>query len=251
MNELEVFKNEQFGEIRTIMKDNEPMFCLADVCKALDISHVTDVKDRLKKDGIATSEVIDRLGRAQNATFITEGNLYKVIFQSRKPEAEKFTDWVTEEVIPSIRKTGGYHLPQTYKEALQALLVAEEEKERLTATIQIQDSVIKEMQPKVTYVDLILRTTNTMPITSIAQDYGMSAKKLNKILASLGVQRKVGGQWILYQKYIGNGYVGTKTYQISDNVAKSNTEWTQKGRLFLYEFLKNEGILPVIESQSE
>lgn len=108
VNELQIFNNEEFGEIRTITKDNEPMFCLADVCKALEITHVTDVKKRMKKDGVGTAEVIDSMGRKQKATFINEANLYKVIFQSRKPSAEKFTDWVTDEVIPSIRKNGGY-----------------------------------------------------------------------------------------------------------------------------------------------
>ena len=121
MNNLQIFNNEEFGSVRTITKDNEPMFCLADVCKALDITHVTDVKNRLKQDGVGTSEVIDSLGRKQTATFINESNLYKVIFQSRKPSAEKFTDWVTDEVIPSIRKTGSYAVPMTTGEQIQLL----------------------------------------------------------------------------------------------------------------------------------
>ena len=121
MNKLQIFNNEEFGSVRTITKDNEPMFCLADVCKALDITHVTDVKNRLKQDGVGTSEVIDNLGRKQNATFINEANLYKVIFQSRKPSAERFTDWVTSEVLPSIRKTGSYAVPMTTGEQIQLL----------------------------------------------------------------------------------------------------------------------------------
>ena len=84
MNDLEIFKNEEFGEIRTVMKDGEPMFCLADICKALDLEQVSRVKQRLKADGVTTSKVIDRLGREQDATFINEANLYKTIFQSRK-----------------------------------------------------------------------------------------------------------------------------------------------------------------------
>ena len=108
MNELQIFNSEEFGDIRTVTKDNEPMFCLADVCKALEISHVTDVKNRLKQDGVGTAEVIDSMGRKQNATFVNESNLYRVIFQSRKESAERFTDWVTSEVLPSIRKNGGY-----------------------------------------------------------------------------------------------------------------------------------------------
>ena len=100
--ELQIFNNSEFGQIRTVIVDSEPMFCLADVCKALEITHITDVKNRLKQDGVGTAEVIDNIGRKQNATFINESNLYKTIFQSRKESAERFTEWVTSEVLPSI-----------------------------------------------------------------------------------------------------------------------------------------------------
>ena len=121
MNELQIFNNEEFGSVRTITKDNEPMFCLVDVCKALELEQVSRVKSRLKEDGVTNSKVIDRLGREQEATFINESNLYKVIFHSRKPSAERFTDWVTDEVIPSIRKTGSYAVPMTTGEQIQLL----------------------------------------------------------------------------------------------------------------------------------
>ena len=121
MNELQIFNNEEFGSVRTITKNNEPMFCLADICKALEINNASQLKTRLKEDGVITNEVIDNLGRKQNAAFINESNLYKVIFQSRKPSAERFTDWVTDEVIPSIRKTGSYAVPMTTGEQIQLL----------------------------------------------------------------------------------------------------------------------------------
>ena len=121
MNGLQIFNNEEFGSVRTITKDNEPMFCLVDVCKALELEQVSRVKSRLKEDGVTNSKVIDRLGREQEATFINESNLYKVIFQSRKPSAERFTDWVTSEVLPSIRKTGSYAVPMTTGEQIQLL----------------------------------------------------------------------------------------------------------------------------------
>ena len=95
MNDLKIFENEEFGSIRTAIFNDEPMFCLADVCKSLEIVNITNVKNRLKEDGVHTAEVIDSLGRKQNATFINEANLYKTIFQSRKDSAERFTDWVT------------------------------------------------------------------------------------------------------------------------------------------------------------
>lgn len=122
MNDLQIFNNEEFGEIRTILVDNEPMFCLADVCKALELEQVSRVKARLKEDGVTTNKVIDRLGREQTATFINESNLYKTIFQSRKDSAERFTEWVTSEVLPSIRKTGSYQKPLTPQEMMRIQL---------------------------------------------------------------------------------------------------------------------------------
>ena len=120
-NIVETYTSKEFGKIRTVTKDNEPMFCLVDVCKALELEQVSRVKSRLKEDGVTNSKVIDRLGREQEATFINEANLYKVIFQSRKPSAERFTDWVTSEVLPSIRKTGSYAVPMTTGEQIQLL----------------------------------------------------------------------------------------------------------------------------------
>ena len=120
MSNLTIFKNEDFGDIRTTLVDNQPYFCLADVCRILDIKNVSDCKDRLKKDGVVNNDVIDSLGRRQVANFINESNLYKCIFQSRQPYAEKFQDWVTEEILPEIRKTGSYSLvPKSYAEALR------------------------------------------------------------------------------------------------------------------------------------
>ena len=120
MNELQIFNNEEFGSVRTITKDNEPMFCLADVCKALDITNAGNVKQRLSAKGIHNADTPTK-GGMQNMVFINESSLYKVIFQSRKPSAEKFTDWVTDEVIPSIRKTGSYAVPMTTGEQIQLL----------------------------------------------------------------------------------------------------------------------------------
>lgn len=125
--ELEIFKNEEFGEIRTVMKDGEPIFCLADICKALELEQVSRVKQRLRRDGVTTSKVIDRLGREQDATFINEANLYKAIFQSRKESAERFTDWVTTEVLPAIRKTGAYGKPMTTAQKIQLLAQGNDE----------------------------------------------------------------------------------------------------------------------------
>lgn len=118
--ELQIFSNSEFGEIRTITKDDEPMFCLADVCKALEISNVGNVKQRLSEKGIHTADTLTK-GGMQKMTFISEANLYKTIFQSRKESAERFTEWVTSEVLPSIRKTGSYGKPLTTSEQIRLL----------------------------------------------------------------------------------------------------------------------------------
>lgn len=126
MNELEIFKNEEFGEIRTVMKDGQPMFCLSDVCKALEISNVGNVKQRLSEKGIHTADTLTN-GGMQKMIFINEANLYKTIFQSRKKSAERFTDWVTTEVLPSIRKTGAYGKPMTTAQKIQLLAQGNDE----------------------------------------------------------------------------------------------------------------------------
>lgn len=119
--ELQIFSNSEFGEIRTITKDDEPMFCQADVCKALEISNVGNVKQRLSEKGIHTADTLTK-GGMQKMIFISEANLYKTIFQSRKESAERFTDWVTGEVLPSIRKTGSYQKKLSPQEMMRIQL---------------------------------------------------------------------------------------------------------------------------------
>lgn len=265
MNELQIFNNEEFGSVRTVTKDNEPMFCLVDVCKALELEQVSRVKSRLKEDGVTNSKVIDRLGREQEATFINESNLYRVIFQSRKPSAERFTDWVTSDVLPSIRKNGGYIVNQEQMTPEQivanALIVAQNiisqkdrQIEELETSVQQMDSVITEMTPKVDYADRILSSTDCMTVSQIAQDYGVSAKRFNKILHSAGIQRKVGDQWILYAEYQGKGYVRNKTCEYTKSNGETGTKlltvWTQKGRMLIYEKLKQIGVFPEMENAS-
>ena len=264
-NIVETYTSKEFGKIRTVTKDNEPMFCLVDVCKALELEQVSRVKSRLKEDGVTNSKVIDRLGREQEATFINESNLYKVIFQSRKPSAERFTDWVTDEVIPSIRKNGGYIANQEKMTPEQivanALIVAQNiisqkdrQIEELETSVQQMDLVITEMTPKVDYADRILSSTDCMTVSQIAQDYGMSAKRFNKILHAAGIQRKVGNQWILYAEYQGKGYVRNKTCEYAKGNGEMGTKlltvWTQKGRMLIYEELKRIGVFPQMENAS-
>lgn len=121
MNELQIFNSEEFGEIRTTISEGVPMFCLADVCRALGLTQPSKVKERLSKKGVNSIPTLTS-GGTQNLLYINESNLYKAIFQSRKESAEKFTDWVTEEVLPSIRKTGSYQKPMSPEEMMRVQL---------------------------------------------------------------------------------------------------------------------------------
>lgn len=202
MNELQIFNNSEFGQIRTITKDNEPMFCLADVCKALDISHITDVKNRLKQDGVGTAEVIDSLGRKQKATFINESNLYRTIFQSRKDSAERFTDWVTSEVLPSIRKNGGYIANQENLTPEQivanALIVAQN-------IISQKDKQIEEMKPKADFFDCVADSKTAFSMNDVAKvlDKGIGRNKLFEFLRRQGILDRYN---VPYQRYVDNGW---------------------------------------------
>lgn len=166
MNNLQIFKNKKFGEMRTVEINNIPFVCLADVCKILEIKNISDCKGRLKQDGVVTNEVIDNLGRKQQATFINESNLYKVIFQSRKPEAEEFTEWVTNEVLSSIRKNGGYIAGQetlSDDELIQkALLVA-------TNKLKEREKQLEEQRPKVLFANSVETSATSILIGDLAK----------------------------------------------------------------------------------
>lgn len=253
MNEVFNFHGQ---EVRTVTIDNNPYFSNADVCKILDINNPSQALKRLKQDGVITNEVIDGLGRKQDMKFVSESNLYKLIFQSKKKEAEAFTDWVTSEVLPAIRKHGLYAIDDLLENPDMAIAALQKLKEERQLRLQAQEEVaqknqiIQELQPKATYYDLVLQNKSLVAISVIAKDYGMSAKKLNKILHELKIQFKQGKTWLLYQKYAGKGYTQSKTHTIDADYSKMHTYWTQKGRLFLYDLLKNKkGILPLIEQK--
>lgn len=148
-------------------------------------------------------------------------------------------------------KTGGYQIPQSYSEALMMAAKQQQQIEAQQKQITVMSTEIIEMKKKTDYLDIILSSKGTVTITQIAQDYGFSAKAFNKLLAEKGIQRKVNGQWILYAPYMSKGYVHSKSINITHKDGRPdvamNTEWTQRGRLFLYDTLKRDGIIPSIE----
>lgn len=253
MNDLQIFDNDKFGQIRTAVINDEPYFMLADVCAVLDIKNTRDAKSRLSQKGVAITDTLTA-GGVQQATFINESNLYKLSFTSRKPEAELFTDWVTTDVLPAIRKTGTYSMdiPKTLPEALRAYANEVEAHNETKAIVAQQEQQIAEFKPVKDYVDKILSSKSCLTITQIAADYGMSAQELNKILHEARLQHKVGDQWILYKQHMSKGFTKSETFTFcrSDGRldSKITTKWTQKGRLEIHNILSNLDIHAVCEN---
>ncbi len=249
MNELQIFENPQFGKVRSVKKDNEPWFVAADVCRALEHSNVTVTLDRLDEDERAKFN----LGRQGDTWCVNEPGLYSLVLGSRKPEAKAFKRWITHEVIPSIRRTGGYLLPKDYPSALRALADSEEKRMTLLAENEAQRQAIADFQPIKQYVDSILSSSGTMATSQIAADYDLSANRLNKILREECIQHCVNGQWILYQRHMGKGYTKSETIPIVHKDGRPGTKlytkWTQKGRLLIHEILIKRGIQAVMDRQ--
>ena len=198
-------------------------------------------------------------GQSRSMWFLTEDGFYEVCMQSTKPNAKIFKKEV-KKILKSIRKTGMYirddvwqeimNDPKRFGELLIDYAETKKEKEKLQLENSQQKQLIAEYEPKATYCDLVLESPNAVPISLIAKDYGMSAIAFNKLLHDLGIQYKQSGTWLLYQEYAGFGYTKSSTY-LDENTGftKMNTKWTQKGRLFLYETLKANDILPLIEKE--
>lgn len=258
---IQVFNSPQFGEIRTAGTSEEPLFCLSDVCSVLGLRQ-GDVKQRLDDGVVSTQPIIDALGREQQANFVNEDGLYDVILDSRKPQAKAFRKWVTSEVLPAIRKTGGYLATKqddTPEEIMaraltiaQATLAKREERlkqleaqaERQQATIEIQTEEIKKSAPKVSYYDNHLQSVNTQTSTQAAKQIGMDAEKLHKKLKEIGIIYRQSGQWILHAPYStwGMHSTRTQTYTRSDGSTGTSvyTVWTTKGVRFIIALYEND-----------
>ncbi|MGS4104012.1 phage antirepressor [Staphylococcus pseudintermedius] len=253
MQELQTFNFEELP-VRTLTINDEAYFVGKDIAEILGYSkarnaiakHV-DFED--KKD----APIQGPLGGTQKMTIINESGLYSLIFSSKLDSAKRFKRWVTSEVLPAIRKHGIYATDSVIEQTIQnpdyiIHVLTEFKKEREGRLVAEQQ--VKELKPKATYYDLVLQNKSLLSVSKIAKDYGMSARALNKLLHELGVQYKQGDIWLLYAKHQDKGYTQTSTYALDEEHSKVTTKWTQKGRLFIYELLKNKGILPSIEKSN-
>lgn len=244
---LQAFTNDAFGTIRTIEQEGTVYFCGRDVATALGYANTNKaIQDHCR--GVPFRyPIVDALGRTQEARFITEGDLYRLILSSKLPAAQQFEAWVVDEVLPTIRRTGMY--------AIDDLLANDEFLERAIVQLRAErakrlaaEQALLEAAPKVSYYDIVLQSDSLLTTTEIAKDYGLSAKRMNQILHEQGVQFRQSGRWFLYAKFAEQGYTQSKTHEYDEGKTKTHMYWTQKGRLFIYDLLKNRlGLLPVIE----
>ena len=249
MNDLQIFNNEEFGEVRTVVLNSEPMFCLADVCKALDIKNATDVAKRLDDD----ERTRLNLGRQGETNFVTESGLYAVILRSDKPNAKKFRKWITGEVLPSIRKNGGYIAGQetlSDEELLsKALMVAQRKIEEKNNIIAMQDSRIQGMIPKEIFADAVSASHTSILVGDLAKlicqnGVQIGQKRLfewlreNNFLIKSGASRNMPKQ-----RYVEQGLFEVKESNIQNpdgsvRITKT-TKVTGKGQVyFVNKFLK-------------
>lgn len=267
---IKIFENALFGQVRSVMDEsNEPWFCLTDVCEALGLQ-THKVVQRLESTLLSKYPADTGFG-IKEVNFVNEDGLYDVILDSRKPEAKKFRKWITSEVLPSIRKDGGYimakeeeteeellaralklaqsridaqkkalanlhrlnvEMEQTIQENDAKLSVAQEQ-------IRMQGIELKRSADAVKYHDQVLSSVSTYTVTQIAKEFGWGAKTLNEKLHMWGIQYKLNGQWLLYSQYCDKDYTRTITFTVTDAKGcmhtRQSTEWTEKGRKFIHE----------------
>jgi prophage antirepressor-like protein len=265
--QLQIFENAEFGAVRTVTVDGIPFFVGKDVAVALGYSNSSkavashvDEEDKvfLMLDIADAQNGNVPIGQSKTAV-INESGLYSLIMGSKLPTAKRFKRWVTSEVLPSIRKHGVYAVdemldnPDILIAALEELKAERNRVSTLTETIAVQHQQISEMKPKSSKYDVVLNCKDLVAISTISKDYGWSATRMNDYLHSKGIQYKQSSIWLLYQKYAECGYTSTKTHSYNGNDGtphtKIHTYWTQKGRLFIYETLKADGIVPLIEKE--
>ena len=224
MSEVKIFNSEEFGEIRTVTANENPMFCLTDVCKALEIQNATDVAKRLDDDEVTRFNLG---GKSGITNFVNEIGLYSVILRSDKPNAKKFRKWITAEVLPSIRKHGIYATDNVIDNILNnpdfGIELLTKLKEERTARVEAERRNA-----------ILTHVNKTYTMTEIAKELNMkSATQLNKLLAEKKIQYHVNGTWVMYSKYSDLGYEEIKQEVLDSGRVIYHRRITQMGRAFI------------------
>lgn len=233
MNEIKIFEKKEFGAIRVQVVNDEPMFCLVDVCKPLGL-RADGVLPRLRKDGYNQIVVIDSMGRNQEAYFINEKNLYRAIMRSDKEEALEFQDWVCDEVLPSIRKNGIYATDNVIDQILDNPDFG------IELLTKLKDERAARMEAEKT-VAILTHTNKTYTCTEVAKEIGLkSAQELNEKLFDMGVQYKVNGTWLPYTKYSELAWFDLKQEVMDNGHIIYHRRITGMGREAIIKLLNNK-----------
>ena len=241
MNNIQIFKNQEFGAIRTISNEQgEAMFCAKDVCDALGYSNGRDaVRKHVDGEDKTTVAICDTGSNYKSqAIFINESGLYSLILSSKLESARRFKHWVTSEVLPSIRKQGGYMIarPDESDEVILARAL-----QIMQATLQRRDELIAKLQPRAEYADHVLDSISCFTVTQIGKELGMTGHDLNVLLCSHKIQYAQSGQYLLYADYARQGLAKNRTFsrEGSDGTLHTRTYlvWTEKGRDFIHQLL--------------
>ena len=238
---IRIFKNKEFGAIRT-MKDErgEPWFCAKDVCDALGYDQTHKAVKRHVEEGDGTKRPTPTTSGIQQMLFINESGVYSLILGSKLESARRFKHWVTSEVLPSIRKQGGYMVvrPDESDEVIVARAL-----QIMQATLQRRDEEIARLKPKADYADQVLDSVSCLTTTQVAKGMGMTAMELNRILCQKGIQYGQSGQYLLYASYARKGLAQNRTRTFLDLFGTVHTTsqlvWTEKGKEFIHKLLLN------------
>ena len=241
MNEIQIFQNQEFGAIRILSNEQgEPMFCAKDVCESLGYSNGRDaVRKHVDGEDKTTVAICDTGSNYKSqATFINESGLYALILSSKLEGAKRFKHWVTSEVLPSIRKQGGYMVvrPDESDEVIMARAL-----QIMQATLQRRDEQIAMLKPRADYADHVLDSITCITTTQLAKELDMTAQELNRLLCEMHIQYWQSGQYLLYADYARQGYAKNRThsYRGHNGTLRTNTYlvWTERGKHFIHQLL--------------
>ena len=239
MNEIKIFQNQEFGAIRTMSNEQgEPMFCAKDVCDALGYNNSRDaLRKHVERGDVAKCDTPTLSGN-QLMTFTNESGLYSLILSSKLESAKRFKHWVTSEVLPSIRKQGGYMIARPYESDEEILARA---LQIMQATLQRRDEQIAKLQPRADYADHVLDSVSCFTVTQIGKELNMTGHDLNILLCQKHIQYVQSGQYLLYADYARQGLAKNRTfeYHAPDGELKTRTYlvWTERGRNFIHQLL--------------
>lgn len=247
MSDLKIFESNEFGNLRVEMLDGNPIFCLKDVMAPLGLTRSYDIKERLDESGVYKVKVNTR-GGTQEMTFISEPNLYRCVLQSRKPEAEGFQNWVVEDVLPAVRKTGMYMGTELAKKILDDPRLLSEIFMNFAKEKELLEKKIEEDKPKVEYFDNILNSKGRMIPTEVAKSFGLGPKDLLKLLISVGVLRRVRNHVDFTCKYENKGYGSVYNVECGTDFNGNPAfykqfKFSEKGKSAIHKALKKAGVI--------